>query len=60
MNIDTKRIISEVHLRPVLWYRKCELFKDRVAREQAWQEIYKKLVPNYINMNKGERKEIGE
>ncbi|CAH2064501.1 unnamed protein product, partial [Iphiclides podalirius] len=57
MKIDTERVIIEVHLRPVLWDKRNELYKNRDAREAAWRDILKELAPNYENLSEEERKE---
>ncbi|CAG4948313.1 unnamed protein product [Parnassius apollo] len=57
MKIDTERVIIEVHLRPVLWDKRNELYKHRDAREAAWRDILKELAPNYENLSEEERKE---
>lgn len=59
MKIDTERVIIEVHLRPVLWDKRNELYKNRDAREAAWRDILKELAPNYENLSEEERKEAG-
>ncbi|CAG5053196.1 unnamed protein product [Parnassius apollo] len=59
MKIDTERVIIEVHLRPVLWDKRNELYKHRDAREAAWRDILKELAPNYENLSEEERKEAG-
>ncbi|XP_052746926.1 uncharacterized protein LOC128199799 [Bicyclus anynana] len=56
MKIDTERVIIEVHLRPVLWDKRNELYKNRDAREAAWRDILKELAPNYENLSEEERK----
>ncbi|KAL4718075.1 hypothetical protein ACJJTC_016225 [Scirpophaga incertulas] len=56
MKIDTERVIIEVHLRPVLWDKRNQLYKNRDAREAAWRDILKELAPNYENLSEEERK----
>lgn len=44
MNIDTERLITEVHLRPELWDLSSVFYKDRDAKISAWQEVCKELI----------------
>jgi len=60
MNIDTERVISEVHLRPPLWDLSCALYKDRDAKIKAWLEICQAIVQNYDHLSDNEKKVIGK
>ncbi|KAJ8703947.1 hypothetical protein PYW07_013241 [Mythimna separata] len=56
MKIDTERVIIEVHLRPCLWDKSHELYKNRDARSAAWEEILKELTPNFESLSEKEKK----
>lgn len=60
MNIDTERVITEVHARPPLWDLSCELYKDRDAKIKAWSEVCQAVVPNYDTLSESEKKYIGK
>ncbi|KAF0702299.1 MADF domain-containing protein [Aphis craccivora] len=59
MNIDTERVISEVHLRPPLWDLSCALYKVRDAKIKAWFEVCQAIVQNYDHLSDNEKKVIG-
>lgn len=59
MKIDTERVIIEVHLRPCLWEKSHELYKNRDARGVAWEEILKVLAPNFESLSEEEKKNAG-
>lgn len=59
MKIDTERVIIEVHLRPCLWDKSHELYKNRDARDAAWKEILKEIAPNFDTMSDEEKKNEG-
>ncbi|XP_025200411.1 uncharacterized protein LOC112600442 isoform X1 [Melanaphis sacchari] len=58
MNIDTERVISEVHLRPPLWDLSCVLYKDRDAKIKAWREVCQAIVQNFDHVSDNEKKVI--
>ncbi|CAK1583057.1 unnamed protein product [Parnassius mnemosyne] len=58
MNIDTERVISEVHLRPQLWDLSCEHYKDRDAKIKAWLEVCQAITQNYDELSDNEKKLI--
>lgn len=60
MNIDTERVISEVHLRPPLWDLSCALYKVRDAKIKAWFEVCQAIVQNYDHLSDNEKKVIGK
>ncbi|XP_045762116.1 glucose dehydrogenase [FAD, quinone]-like [Maniola jurtina] len=53
--IDNDLLISLVELRPVLWDRTDELYKNRDATRAAWKEILKKLYPNFKTKDENKR-----
>lgn len=58
MNINTERVIFEVHLRPPLWDLSCILYKDRDAKIKALLEVCQAIVQNYDSVSDNEKKVI--
>ncbi|XP_047098859.1 uncharacterized protein LOC124712850 [Schistocerca piceifrons] len=58
--IDTKRLISLVKERPVIWDKTLENYKVRIHTKNAWIGIFKELNGSYQGMNYRERTEYGK
>ncbi|XP_063535718.1 uncharacterized protein LOC134745575 [Cydia strobilella] len=46
-SIDNELLINLVKLKPVLWDKTTELYKNRVATQAGWKEIMKAFDPTY-------------
>lgn len=52
--IDTGRLIEEVRCRPLLWDSSDELYKNKDAKNKAWEEVGEALFgEHYIKKDKG-------
>ncbi|KOB66491.1 Dihydrouridine synthase domain containing protein [Operophtera brumata] len=56
---EAVELIEQVRRRPCLWQRACAAYRDRGAKEQAWQEVCRALEPGYNDMAPAGRHEIG-
>ncbi|XP_063542915.1 uncharacterized protein LOC134751436 [Cydia strobilella] len=57
---DVVELIRCVELRPCLWDKTLENYKDRVERRHAWEEIFASLDEKYESMTPEEKRITGE
>lgn len=56
---DVKLLIQGVKDRPCLWNKTLEVYKDRLERRNAWEEIFNILERRYELMQPLERRLTG-
>jgi hypothetical protein len=39
LDLEIEFLISLVEARPVLWYKKCDICKDRIETKKVWREV---------------------
>jgi hypothetical protein len=47
---DVKLLVQSVKDRPCLWDKSLEVYKDRLERRKAWEEIFNILDDGYESM----------
>ncbi|CAB3255003.1 unnamed protein product [Arctia plantaginis] len=57
--IPTRDLIEMVRVRRCLWDRKFLEYRDKAAKDRAWDEIYKKFEPNFDSFNQAKKSFIG-
>lgn len=57
-NIDTSRVIDEVRLRKCLWDASDPLYKNKDAKNKAWEDVADVIFENITEQN--ERKQNGK
>ncbi|XP_045507477.1 uncharacterized protein LOC123703495 [Colias croceus] len=57
---DVVQLIQCVRDRPCLWDKSLENYKDRVERRAAWEEVFGILDEGYNEMNREEKRLMGE
>ncbi|KAL4712474.1 hypothetical protein ACJJTC_007490 [Scirpophaga incertulas] len=57
-NVDL--LINSVKLRPCLWNKKIDVYKDKGERRKAWEEIFYILEPHYEIMSLEEQQRTSE
>lgn len=56
---DPFTLIELVELRPCLWDKTNAKYKNKILRDQSWQEIFKFLDDGYEELSKQEKKKTG-
>ncbi|XP_048000088.1 uncharacterized protein LOC125237152 [Leguminivora glycinivorella] len=56
---NTKHLIQLVQARPCLWDRNAPDYKDRLARDRAWAQIFEDLAPQYKQANATAKHDLG-
>jgi len=59
-NIDNEILISLAHLRPVLWDKTLDIYKDRNATRSAWDEVCREVNKEYEEMENKRKHEFSE
>ncbi len=60
MEVDIDRLITEVHLLPILWNSSNRDYKDRNKKEVAWATVAENLFENYTSAEDHEKKIYGK
>ncbi|CAH2062036.1 unnamed protein product, partial [Iphiclides podalirius] len=58
-DIKTVELIKAIQEQPCLWNRMSEEYRDRYKRDEAWQKVYTKLNPDYMELKNSEQIDIG-
>ncbi|XP_063630647.1 uncharacterized protein LOC134801945 [Cydia splendana] len=56
---NTKQLIELVQARPCLWDRQAPDYKDRLARDRAWGQIFEELDPQFTEYSATSKQDIG-
>ncbi|XP_063370582.1 uncharacterized protein LOC134658841 [Cydia amplana] len=56
---NTKQLIELVQARPCLWDRQAPDYKDRLARDRAWAQIFEELDPQFTEYSATSKQDIG-
>ncbi|XP_061725149.1 uncharacterized protein LOC133531069 [Cydia pomonella] len=56
---NTKKLIELVQARPCLWDRQAPDYKDRLARDRAWGQIFEELDPQFKECSATTKHDIG-
>lgn len=59
LKIDIANLCELVQSRPCLWDEKDPKFRDRILRENSWEEIFKFLDDEYEGKTTVQKKETG-
>lgn len=54
--IDQEVLINCVEIRPILWDKTLEIYKDKIAKAAAWREICVILKEDFQAMEQKERR----
>lgn len=60
IDVDIEVMITLVQARPELWDKSSNLYKDRVAKRNGWDEVCAALNEGYVGMESKKKAEIGE
>jgi hypothetical protein len=58
--IDQEVLINCVEIRPVVWDKTLEIYKDKIAKAAAWREICVILKEDFEAMEQKERQDFGK
>ncbi|XP_072934021.1 uncharacterized protein [Epargyreus clarus] len=58
-SVSSEALIHMIRQRPCLWNKTLPEYKDRAARDAAWTEIYREVVPDFDNCRNTVKKQIG-
>lgn len=56
---DVVQLIHAVRDRPCLWDKTAEVYKDRLERRAAWEEVFSTLDENYQEMSSEQKRITG-
>ena len=59
-DIDTDVLISSVKVRPVLWDKTLDIYKDRNANRRAWREVCLEVNQDFEELEDKEKGAFGE
>lgn len=59
-NFEPIDLIEAVEMRPCLWDKRIEEYKNKIARDKAWIEVCSILEPSFDQMEHGEKKKFGK
>ena len=59
-NFEPIDLIDAVEMRPCIWDKRIDEYKDKISRDKAWIEICSILEPNFNQMEHGEKKKFGK
>jgi len=55
-SIDTELFISEVESNPAIWNTASQEYSDKVAKTNAWMNVFKKFVPDFDEKTTSDKK----
>lgn len=58
--IPTRELIELVRVRRCLWDRMYPAYRDKMAKDKAWHEIYKEFEPEFDSLNQARKNFIGK
>lgn len=59
-NIDISLLISEVKKRPILWDIRCESFKNKPLKAEAWISLCDAVLTDSVGKSDDEKQVLGE
>ncbi|XP_028026631.1 uncharacterized protein LOC114240325 isoform X2 [Bombyx mandarina] len=57
---EIEELISEVERNPCLWNVGCSNYQNKTQRDLAWEDICKRIIPHWNDLNMEDRKQIRE
>ena len=56
--VNTEDLICEVEKLPAIWNPSCEEYGNRIEKQNAWNDVLLKLIPDFEDKPLTEKKEI--